>query len=169
MGRPHRRPAYTTSLLRLESVSEVPHAFRFSVSSYDPGVNDVGPCRRFLCDQTGPGHCRGCDWAGELDGRSVVVLMGICAAVRARFGRLRDPVCTTAFGAARALECAYLAGAKIAEQSRSRIKERDPRKTGLFFANTATVKSSERRSRPRRVESARFQTKCSCEARSVNE
>src|SRR5262245_53389573 len=72
-------------------------------------------------------------------------------------------------GAEPALESAYLAGAKIAEQSPSRIKERDPRKTGLFFANTAIVKSSERRSRSCHVESSRFQTKCSCEASSVNE
>src|SRR5215470_4756679 len=124
----------------------------------EPGFSDPGRSREWLSYAK--------DWSllPSSAGTQKVILVR-----QARIGRLRDPVCTTAFGAAPALECAYLAGAKIAEQSPSRIKERDPRKTGLFFANTATVKSSERRSRSCHVERARFQTKCSCEAPSVNE
>src|SRR5215467_8055696 len=49
-------------------------------------------------------------------------------------------------------------------ESRNEIHEK--RDSSL---NTAIVKSSERRSRSCHVESARFQTKCSCEAPSVNE
>src|SRR5215470_1698608 len=114
----------------------------------EPGFSDPGRSREWLSYAK--------DWSllPSSAGTQKVILVR-----QARIGRLRDPVCTTAFGAAPALECANLAGAKIAEQSPSGIKGTRSKKNGTLLCEHSTVQSSERRSRSRHVESARFQTK----------